>query len=219
MRIARLASLAALPLCFAVSACTVTLSSDPAPDPGSGTTASRVADGGTSRDAAVSSPAVCEVGAPLRFDDPAPAGTELLVAWERLDGTYFVERRVTSDTFAVTTGNLAPPTEARVAASVTWLAVARVVAAPSGVVPSGVVDGDTLRQAVVGATFDDALVWSAGAPSNIVEGWAARTKAGFSVWKCRGSGPKSEALVESTCDALRFSVGAAGNGDRFCDWH
>lgn len=218
MRIARLASLAALPLWFAVSACTVTTSSDPAPDP-SGSTASRVADGGASTDAVVSSPAACELGAPLRLDAPVPAGAELLVAWERQDGSYFVERRVTGDPFAVTTGNLAPPTEARVASSVTWLAIARVVAAPSGVLPSGVVDGDTLRRAVVGATFDDALVWSSGAPSNGVDGWAARTKAGFSVWKCRGSGPKSEALVESTCDALRFSAGAAGNGDRFCDWH
>ena len=217
MRISPIASFvfATLVLSSSTTACTVIAASGPAPEPDSG-----APDASAEATAPSPSPSTCEAGVPLSLEAALPAGSELLVAWERTDGSFFVERRVgTTAPYTVATGSIAPPTEARVAPSAPWLAVGRVVAAPSGVVPSGAVDGDVLRKAVVGATFDDTLVWSAGAVSGGVEGWAARANAGFSVWKCRGSGPKSEALVESTCDALRLSVGPAGNGDRFCDWH
>lgn len=209
--------IATLVLSFAPSACTVTTSTGPSEDPD--TSAARVSSGDASAEATTPATPTCAAGVPLRFEAPQPAGTELFVAWERLDGSYFVERRTgSSGPTTVATGDLAPPSDARVAPSTQWLSIGRVVAVPTGTLATGVVDGDSLREAVVGATFGDALVWSSGAPSG-GEGWAARVKAGFSVWKCRGSGSKSEAFVESTCDAFRFSAGAAGNGDGFCDWH
>lgn len=156
----------------------------------------------------------CTAPISVRLDTPVPAEAELVVAWERLDGTFFVDRRVSDGVVSLAD----PPADARISQDMPSIAVGRVVLVAQNRIASGVVAGEELFGAIGGATFDDAIVWSSGAPLEAT-GWGARVRAGISIWKRSGAASKSEALVESRCDALRFVAGTSPNGDRFCDWH
>lgn len=154
-----------------------------------------------------------------------PLGTVLVLAWERLDGKFFVERdrvALADDraSFNVKTGAPPPPVDARLSSSVSWLAIGRVYAVSSGEPVSGLVDGASLRSVTAAGTYRDALVWSdAARPEDAGGTWASRTPPGYSVWRCADGAPKKEAFVESTCNGLRLVSGGDPTGDLHCDWH
>ncbi len=150
--------------------------------------------------------------------------TELIVAWERLDGAFFVspanvafsaDRRA----FVLDPGMAAPPEEARIS-STTPIAIGRVYAVPRGTGFVGTIAQATFLAKISAGTYRDALVWSRDTMIGPADGpWSTRLPMGFSAWRCSSVAKKAYAFVESTCDGFVLESAGDPNGDRHCDWH
>lgn len=170
---------------------------------------------------------------PARCDETAggpaqdtPLGSVLVLAWERLDGKFFVERgraELSGErrSFRVTTAAFVPPAEARVASSSPYVAIGHVYAVPPASTLAGLVDGTTFRSTIVAGTYRDALVYvdATRPPDASAPSWLSRAPIGYSMWACSGAISKQEAYVESRCDAMTLESAGDPNGDRHCDWH
>ena len=155
-----------------------------------------------------------------------PLGSVLVLAWERVDGTFFVERgraELSGErrSFRVTTAAFVPPAEARVAPSTPYAAIGHVYAVRPESTLAGLVDGKTLRAEISAGTYRDALVYveATRPPDASVPSWLSRAPLGYSVWTCSGSISKNEAFTESRCDAMTLESAGDPTGDRHCDWH
>lgn len=170
---------------------------------------------------------------PARCDETAggpaqdtPLGSVLVLAWERVDGKFFVERgraELSGErrSFRVTTAAFVPPGEARVAPSTPYAAIGHVYAVRPESTLAGLVDGTTLRSAIVAGTYRDALVYvdATRPPDASAPSWLSRAPFGYSMWTCSSATSKQEAFVESRCDAMTLESAGDPNGDRHCDWH
>ncbi len=149
---------------------------------------------------------------------------ELIVAWERLDGAFFVapatvafsaDRRA----FVLDPGTAPPPIEARVSPTAPF-GVGRVYAVPRGTAFSGTIVGTTFLTTISAGTYRDALLWSPEAMTGPADGpWSTRLPKGFSAWRCSAVANKAYAFVESTCDSFVLESAGDPKGDRHCDWH
>lgn len=154
-----------------------------------------------------------------------PLDAVLVLAWERVDGQFMIERTRTTfavdrRSFTVSTGTSAPPSDGRVSASAPWFAIGHVYAVSPSSTVDGLVDGMTFRQAMMAGTYRDAIVWvDRSRPEDAGAFWFNRAEPGYSVWACSDMRTKSEAFVESTCDGLRLESAGDPTGDRHCDWH
>ena len=150
--------------------------------------------------------------------------TELIVAWERLDGAFFVSPANVAFTadrraFVLDPGTAPPPEEARIS-STTPIAIGRVYAVPRGTGFVGAIAPATFRAKIAAGTYRDALVWSRDAMTGPPDGpWSTRLPKGFSAWRCSSVAKKAYAFVESTCDGFVLESAGDPNGDRHCDWH
>lgn len=192
------------------------------------------ADAATSADASADAPPdegadsalpVCVEGASGTAQSTS-LGSVLVLAWERLDGRFFVVRgRAELDaerrSFRVSTAAPEPPPEARISSEIAFAAIGHVYAAAPEATLEGLVDGATLRAAATAGTYRDALVYVAqDRPTGArIPSWLARAPSGYSVWTCSAAVSKEEAYRESRCDAMELESAPDPLGDRACDWH